>query len=301
MANEKSRWDILNERGSKERDKYKEEQDKKKKAAEEERKKKEETQKAKDKDRKARQDEYNKAPKRAEQMTYEEFARRLQSGEKYDDLAREYNAFETDRRLATPGGAGQYASFDQLPFEDQFAIMMAVKGGSPSNNKYLSSAMQTYKMLEGEARRIAKEYGVTPDDPDYQDIINTYIEGMYNDNYVSLDDVRNAATNMQNKNDLAYETSQQKADEAKTEQSKNQYYIDPVTGAPIENYNYGNGNSPKPFKERFNDFFNSSDFNQNMQTGWSPNNPMPSVPNSGDPTLPYMNYGTESSGYKPFG
>ena len=208
MAKEKSRWDILNERGSKERDKYKEEQDKKKKAAEAEKKKKEEEQKAKDKERKARQKEYEKAPKRTEQMTYEEFARRLNSGEKYDALAREYNAFETDRRLATPGGASQHSSYDELPFEDQFALMMAIRGGSPSNNKYLSSAMQTYKMLEGEARRIAKEYGVTPDDPDYENVINTYIDGMYNDNFVSLDDVRSAMTNMSNANKDAYASSQ---------------------------------------------------------------------------------------------
>lgn len=236
MANEKSRWDILNERGSKERDKYKEEQDKKKKAAEEERKKKEEAQKAKDKERKARQDEYNKAPKRAEQMTYEEFARRLQSGEKYDDLAREYNAFETDRRLATPGGAGQYSSFDQLPFQDQFALTAAIYGGSPSSNQYLSSALKTYKTLEGEAKRIAEASNIKPDNPKYQEFINAYLDGMYNDNFVSLDDVRSAMTNMSNANKESYAASQAEKDYANYQQRTSGAPTAGIGGGVAANY-----------------------------------------------------------------
>lgn len=279
--NTNSRWDILNERGSKERDKYKEEQEKQKKAAEEEKKKKEEEKKAKDEKRKAEQDRYNKAKKRTEQMSWEEFNRRLDAGEKYDDLANEFKAFQVDQRLATPGGGAQYSSFDQLPFEEQYKISAALYGGSPSSNQYVSNAMKLYKMLEGEAQTIARESGIKPDNPRYQEFIDSYIDGMYNDNFVSLDDIRGARTQMANNNDEAYQVSQQKAAEAKAEQSANQYYIDPVTGAPIEDYNT-NTHPQKSAKDRFNEFMTTPNFNNWMQ-GWrdNPNPTASGLPDAG--------------------
>lgn len=257
----------------------------------EEKRKSEEERNAVSERQKARAEEYKKT-KRSEQMTFDEFERRLNSGENYDDLAKEYRQFESDQKMATPGG------FASQPTTRELAEMAAAEHyGNPSNNSRMSGAVKAYQMLEGEARNILRQNNngvIDPNDEYANDFINMYINALYSNPDVSLDDVRNTVQAMHNSNDTAAQVAAQKKQEEFLKAAQTDYYIDPVTGAPIEDY--GLSNAPR---RTFNDVMQSPRFNELMQTGWSAANPMPQVPNTGDPTLPYMNTGTESTGYTP--
>ena len=220
-----------------------------------------------------------------QQITREEYIKRRQAGESADDIWADYDKRQSQINLATPSGMSQYSSFDELPFVEQYKISAALYGGSPSANQYVSNALKTYQMLEGEAKTIARESGIKPDNPRYQEFIDSYLDGMYNDNFISLDDIRGARTQMSNNNDETYNVSQQKADEARASQSANQYYIDPVTGAPIEDYGYGNSSRQPQVsaKDRFNNFMTTPNFN-NWAQSWrdKPNSAPSGMPGAGD-------------------
>lgn len=260
------------------------------------RKEKEEKQK-KDEERTTRQERYNNAKQRTEQMTREEFIKRRAAGESKEDLYAEMDRFATDQRLS----AG--ANYSEPSTRELAEMEAAIHYGSPSGNSRIADAVRMYQSLEGEAKEILSKYSPTGkidmDDPYVQNYIDMYIGANYNNPYVSLDDVMNTKTAMQNNNEEAWQVSQQKKEEEFQKAAQQNNYVDPVTGAPIEDYGYKKPTTP--FKERFNEFMTTPNFNKAMQTGLPASNPY-ADPVTGAPIEDYsggMNAGTGSTGYYP--
>lgn len=174
-------------------------------------------------------------------------------------------------------------------FQELWDIQTAIEGGTPSSNSKLANAVKAYKMIEADARRDLESRNIDPNSENGQRLIDLYISGMYKDSDISLDDVRNAITNMGNANDLQAQKAQSMAEQEKRNQFLGAY--EDSAASELSHYTPSGDRKPQTplVGQQGAISFDWQGLKNGAQNTLFPT--MPPVPNQDDPTLPYMNGG----------
>lgn len=179
---------------------------------------------------------------------------------------------------------------DEAASKEQMAMQAALIGGNFDSSDATKNALATYNKLMLEGSEVAKNAGFKPDSQDYDDFVNYFTYMMWpQDSPISYDDFYNANSKRLENIKAQELEAQTKAEQQKVVDFSNamQQY-DTVTGMPLSELNPQS--AIREGKAAANHVGNDiGNWWKHFTTSGTAQNPLPQVPNQGDPTLPYMN------------
>lgn len=186
--------------------------------------------------------------------------------------------------------AAEEANAASDPRRDEAMTALALTTGDFSRSSAAQQALNIYNQLMAEGVEMAKASGLKPDSQDYKDFTQYYTYMMWpQDSPISYDDFYNAnSKRLETSKAKGLEAQRKAADKRVANFSEAMQQIDPVTGMPLSDLDTQSAlkEGGQAFQNIGNDI---GSWWQNFKTAGTEQNPLPPVPNQGDPTLPFNN------------